>query len=351
MLSTVSPRAERLSNGNGSGSGNCSGNDKNSEIMKKNGNKNNASRSFSLSTHYGTHANAETYDNAYFYAPGAYMEHLVSVLRDRMGLAQQQEQQRSRCILDIGGGTGTFAEALVKDETTNANVVVVEPFLDPGVLSSSYPNDDDGDDDNRNRKNSSGVTFVRASAEDFMIPPTEDCWRTTIVDRHHGGYDQILLKEVVHHFAEEDRVGIFRGMREGFRANRHGSPPNGNAGIVAPSLLIVTRPQTDIDYPLWDEARAVWSKNQPSVEVLEEDLRTAGYTNLERSIEAIECSISLSRWQAMVKSRCWSTFSGFSDEELEAACETIAREAAGVHDQSDDPILRFFDRLILVAAS
>ena len=335
---TISPDAERRSNGIGIGS---------------NGNGNETSRSFALSTHYGVHANADTYDNAYFYEPGAYMEHLVSVVQELLRLKPQQQhpekQQRSRCILDIGGGTGTFAEALVRDEATNADVVVVEPFLDPGVSSSPSHNG------NNNDSGGGGVSFVRASAEDFLAPPTKDCWRTTIVDRRHGGYDQILLKEVVHHFAEEDRVGIFRGIREGLRTNRRsggGTDHHDDEAAVVPSLLIVTRPHEDIDYPLWDEARTVWRRNQPSVESLEEDLRTAGYTVLERSVEPIECSISLSRWQAMIKSRCWSTFSSFTDEELEAACAIIAREArGGDDDRDDDPILRFHDRLILLVAS
>jgi hypothetical protein len=331
-----------------------------------------------VATHYEVHCNAESYDNGYFYEPGAYMENLVALVKDRMQLVrqqqdaaqeehkdganpvfQQQRQRQSRCILDIGGGTGTFAQALMKNDDTSSRVVVVEPFLDPKVVSET-------------QTETPAVSFVKAPAEDFLVPLTKDCWRTQLLpdDLNNnndgsggggGGYDQILLKEVVHHFPEEDRVGIFRGMREGLRTttlvenNTHQSP--------MPSMLIITRPQKDIDYPMWDKAREVWEDNQPGIETIEEDLKSAGYTHLQSSMVPIECSISLSRWQSMVKSRCWSTFSNFTDEELEDACNSIAENvekdprntlSSGGGDgenKEHEPILRFEDRLIFLTAS
>lgn len=332
-----------------------------------------------LSTHYGAHSKAESYDNAYFYEPGAYMERLVTLVGDRLQLKhpkQPQEQEhspkQSRCILDIGGGTGTFAHALMLNDNTDSRVVVVEPFLDqggsisnPGSAASAASDDADG---NFKIETESGilpaVSFVKASAEDFLMPPIEGCWRTQLLDNHHGGYDQVLFKEVVHHFSEQDRVGIFRGVMEGLRKRLENQASNKTNNNKIPSVLIVTRPQTDIDYPLWDAAREVWKENQPSIEALEVDLKQAGYTHLERSVESVACTISLSRWQAMIQSRCWSTFSNFTDDELKAACAVIAEDAArkddnATYDDANDiengeetePILRFEDRLIFLSAS
>ena len=273
-----------------------------------------------LSSHYESHS-AESYDNAYFYEPGAYMEHLVNLVRDRMQFSSGGE----RCILDIGGGTGTFSKELVND--SESKIVVVDPFLEMAET--------DATDDTLE-----AVSFVKESAEDFMLPPTPDNWRFKL-----GGYDQILLKEVVHHFKAEDRVEIFRGMREGLRTNTS----------VEPSMLIITRPKIDIDYPLWDQAYEVWKDNQPAIEELEEDLRTAGYTKLERFVEPIECSITLKRWQAMVQSRCWSTFSNFTDGELQEACTKIAETAKtnpnNTTTAEDEIVLRFEDRLIFLKAT
>lgn len=311
-----------------------------------------------VASHYEVHADAETYDNAYFYEPGAYMENLVTLVKERMQLDQQQQRnQTSRCILDIGGGTGIFAQALMENDATSSRVVVVDPFLVPTVASEI-------------QRETPAVSFVKAPAEDFLIPLTKDCWRTQLLlddvrnknnegDSDGGGYDQLLLKEVVHHFPEKDRVGIFRGMREGLRTtaveNTAAALEEGDRSPM-PSMLIITRPQKDIDYPMWDKAKEIWAVNQPGIEALEEDLKAAGYTHLKRTVVPIECTISLSRWQAMIKSRCWSTFSNFTDEELQDACNIIAADAEKdprntCETNEQEPILRFEDRLIFLAAS
>jgi len=146
----------------------------------------------------------------------------------------------------------------------------------------------------------------------------------------------IIIKEVAHHFADSDRVPIFRGMFEGL------VPSSG-----PPSLLMITRPQKDIDYPLWDEAREVWAKNQPSLHQFVSELQTAGFSEIEHTVEAYPCVIRLERWQSMVKARFWSTFANFSDEELRQACDTIAeKESHRIQDGS----LHFEDRLLFITA-
>ena len=291
-----------------------------------------------LSNHYQVHSKAESYDSAYFYEPGAYMEQLVNVVRDRLQLTRSKQ----RCILDIGGGTGTFAQALMERDDSGSRIVVVEPFLDSSVADAAEVAS------SASRKTLPAVSCIRAPAEDFLVLPTPDNWRAKFIDRHYGGYDQIMIKEVVHHFREEDRVGIFRGMREGLRKNRKASD------TIKPSLLIITRPQIDIDYPMWDQAFQVWKENQPAIEEIEADLQQAGYTKIERFVEPIECVISLSRWQTMVKSRCWSTFSNFTNEELEDACAIIAENARKNSNNINGEggiVLRFEDRLIFLEAS
>ena len=300
--------------------------------------------------HYENFKRADSYERAYFYEPGAYMKHMVDLLWDRLRLESKNSTTtpkgssagaRTRCILDIGGGTGNFAQALMKKQEAgkwsgSSRIVVVDPFLEPTAGGSI-----DG-----------LVSFVKAPAEDFLRAPSlsGDCWRTHRIDREFGGYDQILLKEMVHHLKNEDRVGIFRGMREGL------VPSETRTAASPPSLLIITRPQTEIDYPLWDEARSVWKENQPSIEEIEEELREAGFTNLERTLETYPCSISLKQWQTMVKDRFWSTFSNFSDEELEEACERIAREHTRnskneTNNEEEDTVVHFEDRLFFLTAS
>jgi len=337
------------------------------------------------SSHYEAHSKADSYENAYFTEPGRYMEHLATLAYDKLHLPLAAEEDEDnevgsrdcRCILDIGGGTGNFARALLAKQVTRggrndsafAKIVVVDPFLCPKITNESTESNDNsngnsGSDDLKNiSDNLDLLSFVKAPAEDFLQPPSssnEDCcWRTNTIDREFGGYDQILLKEVVHHFEKKDRVGIFRGMREGLRRRSSSFQKQTTpTTLPPPSLLIITRPNVNIDYPLWDQARAVWKEDQPSIEEIEDELKQAGYTRLERSMEAYPCSISLPRWQAMVKNRFWSTFSKFSDEELEQACKSIAQDydakktpETAEEDNYHDPILQFEDRLIFLTAS
>jgi hypothetical protein len=317
------------------------------------------------SSHYGSHS-AESYEEAYFYEPGAYMRHLVDLTTSRLQLATTTTTNRTttttkRVLLDVGGGTGNFARMLVQatdggDE--ELQVVVVDPFLDPSGetsdTSAGAADDDDGTGGaaggghthGGRPRDRSGVSYVRAPAEAFLEPAAvvvvvDDDWRR--------GYHQVLMKEVVHHLDGRDRVGILRGMRRGMADL---VPPVGAVDTRAvpapPSLLIITRPDVDIDYPLWDAARRVWRDGQPSVEVLRADLEEAGYRDVTHTVEAYPCSIPLVRWQAMVRNRFWSTFSHFSDEELDVACTVIADEYR--HRIDEDGNLHFEDRLVFLSA-
>ena len=297
-------------------------------------------RSMNSKSHYEAHT-AESYENAFFYEEGDYSKYLCDLVVNRLCLKDMNFSGRT--LLDIGGGTGNFTRSITREfdesvgeETDKMTSIVVDPFLPE---SSSSPNKDDI------------LHFVKASAEEFMkelhpnAASSDQWWRQN--------YHQILMKEVVHHFEESDRIRIFRGMLEGFS-----SAPlvNKNNGETAPSLLIITRPQRDIDYPLWDAARDVWAKNQPHVDDLVNDLKVAGFQNVSHTVEGYPCAIALKRWQAMVKARFWSTFANFTDAELDEACENIAAEALGnskgvVGSRGrEEGILHFEDRLVFISA-
>ena len=322
-------------------------------------------------------------------------------------------------LLDIGGGTGNFAQALIdkhqqqdqqredhqhqlQQQTQvfpqNVHVRVIDPFLEP-TTSRSSTSSSSSSSTSTSSSPSPPISFIKAKAEDFMIPIDDDS-NDDSVDindttstlsssslwwRKKNSYHQILLKEVVHHFRAEDRVAIFRGMYDGCSIV---SPPEKNessllldTGMITknktttnnnnsvsnndgygqqqqqqqhqspprrlPSVLIITRPQIDIDYPLWDEARGVWKNNQPSVEEIEDDLRAAGFRHTSSTIHSYPCSIALTRWQEMVRTRFWSTFSHFDDDELEYnAMTVIPKEYKNCIDE--DGNLHFEDRLVFI---
>lgn len=260
----------------------------------------------STAKHYESHS-PESYEDAYFYSPGLYMEHLVNLVSKSMKL---DSIDRARHLIDLGGGTGNFAKELTK-KNLNLNITVVEPYLEE--TSSLVPDE--------------RVAFVKEPAEAFLRQPGPgDGWRK--------GIDQILCKELVHHFDGDIRSSLFRGMHDNLAPSRD-----------RPSLLIITRP-LEVDYPLWDEARRVWRENQPGSDSIMDDLGRAGFVDVEERMEPFGCKISLRKWQGMVRRRFWSTFSKFSDEELEDGCRAIESERPP--DQNGE--VHFEDRLLFITA-
>lgn len=239
------------------------------------------------------------------------MDYLSKLVRDRLGLAEATKRR----LLDIGGGTGNFTKLIVQD-SPQVEAVVVDPFLEET---------DDGN-------SGDAVKFVKASAESLAQPAVaEEWWKRD--------YHQVLMKEVVHHLeSSEDRVAVFEGIVRDVSSSSDG-----------PGVLIITRPQVEIDYPLWAEARQVWADNQPSATELESELKQAGFTNVSNTIEAYPCDIELERWLSMVRGRFWSTFSNFSDEELEEACDRMRKDEADRVDEKG--VIRFEDRLVFISAS
>lgn len=246
-----------------------------------------------------------------------------------------------RILLDVGGGTGNFTRAVIENATIPVHGIVIDPFLINDDVAQNP--DPPGSDQNDPAK----LSFVKQSAQIFVdssnISPEDMWWRK--------GYHHVLMKEVVHHIP--DRVPIFRGIRHGLddAANMPCSNSNSTSEII-PSLLIITRPQHDIDYPLWDAARAIWAQHEPSLEELVSELQEAGFTNIQHTLEAYPCAIPLHRWLSMVLARFWSTFSYFTDEQLEEGCASITRNYQHPlnPEGNDDGIIHFEDRLIFITA-
>uniref|UniRef100_A0A7S0AF73 O-methyltransferase domain-containing protein n=1 Tax=Minutocellus polymorphus TaxID=265543 RepID=A0A7S0AF73_9STRA len=278
------------------------------------------------SGHYESHT-ADSYESAYFYSPGEYTYYLRDMVKQVLHLQSSSSLPSSsstirRRLIDIGGGTGNFTRMILED-VPNIEGVVIDPFLEAGGSDT--------------RSTGGDMQFVKASAEDFAETASSsnggEWWK--------GGYHYILMKEVVHHFPYDARSDIFRGLRSGLATTNQESN-------VGPSLLIVTRPQIDIDYPLWPAARQVWTANQPSASDIESDLAIAGFQDVQSKIQTYPASIKLDRWLDMVQSRFWSTFANFSDGELEAACDLIQEEAKSKTD--GDGVVHFEDRLVFITA-
>jgi SAM-dependent methyltransferase len=282
-------------------------------------------------SHYENHS-ISSYESAYFYSEGEYTEYLSRIVTRRLGL----EPTSCRRILDVGGGTGNFTRMLLR-KSPEVEAIVIDPFL----LEINQSDVDGNRDSTISNSNSSSasppvvtnrVKFVKASAEIFLDPPTEDTlwWRQD--------YHQVLMKEVIHHIDSSNRIGVFSGIL----GDLPEKPSND------PGLLIVTRPSEDIDYPIWAEAKDVWAQNQPSLKQLQYELEQAGFSYISNTIEGYPCEIKFERWVSMIKNRFWSTFSHFSNQELDDACEQLRRDES--HRIDENGIIRFEDRLLFISA-
>jgi len=310
-----------------------------------------------ISNHYESHTST-SYESAFFYSEGDYTQWLCNLVRDRFNIHEETDGnnqlssccnchkaddqsliRKKRVLLDVGGGTGNFTSMVIQGVDA-MNAVVVDPFLPATTLSSASGSDDV--DDEQQKK----LQFVKAAAEEF-IPHTNDEHTDNPTDENvvpwwKTDYNHILLKEVVHHFDSKERVGIFTGLRNGMlSSDEEGKEDN------SPSLLIVTRPQIDIDYPMWPAAKKVWAANQPSADDIEADLHSAGFTDIKRDIKSYPCEIKLKTWLGMVRNRFWSTFSRFTNEEIEAGCDIIAKEAK----PDEEGKIKFEERLLFITAN
>lgn len=265
-------------------------------------------------SHYESHKDGDSYEDAYFYQSGSeYMQWLVKHSREKLGL--EDENTTERRILDVGGGTGNFTKALIEGMSSWCKGIVLDPYLTRDAMAK--PNQP------------VGLSFVPAPAEILMTPAREgETWRT-------GGYHQVMFKEVIHHL--KDRVKLYQGLAENL------IPLEGK-----PSILLITRPQTDLDYPFWPAAREVWAKQEPSLAELTSELKEAGFVNISHEIHAYPCHLPWKQWIEMVQTRCWSTFGAFNDDEIEAACKALDEMYKDRIDE--DGSITFEDRLIFLTA-
>lgn len=300
-----------------------------------------------LSGHYTSHSSS-SYEASFFYSPSVFTKFVRDHVTHTFGLhtttlakGAVAEHAEEFVLLDVGGGTGNFTQMLLKEDpgdehgsgkVLNKRGIVLEPFLEKSDVIDAPM-----------------LEFIRMGAEvlkEDVGDSIELSWRRR--------YNACLMKEVVHHFDAKDRVGIFRGICDDLKRNKSASAYN--KMTVAPDLLIITRPQRDIDYPFysWEQVREVWAENQPAVEDIEDDLVRAGFGNVRHTMVPFECSCSINQWVGMVKGRLWSTFSHFSDDELEEACQLILREFLNAKEgrkdtATDDDIVTFEERLLFVS--
>lgn len=244
-----------------------------------------------------------TYHKAWFYEKDTPYERW---LLDRVVEASiTPVLDRDSCKLaDVGGGTGRFTDLVRRKLQLAPAAVCVDQS--PAMLKEA------GDIDGIEAICEDAVHFAQSSSPNH--------------------YGMLLLKEVVHHFRQEDLLTLFQGFHRGLTP---GSP-----------CVILTRPKTEIDYPFPEAANKVWSEEQPGAEVFAQAMTVAGFEEVAIKVHGYPVEISLNDWTAMIKDRMWSTFSEahFSSEQLVQGIEEIKTRFPG----DEKGMLKFEERIVLI---
>jgi len=219
---------------------------------------------------------AATYDENWAYSP-AFVDWMTGCIQRRLRITEGD------LVADIGCGTGLYARRLARYA---AAVVCAEPSA---PMLAQVPADDT-------------LIPVAASAEDLAAGR---------VGLPQGGYDAILLKEVLHHVADPATVisGLARLLRPGGR------------------MLVVMLP-TQISYPLFTAALELFTARQPDPAVIAGNMHTAGlYSAL--TYESFPLTFLTKRYLQMVRNRYMSLLSYFDDAQLEAGVAEIRQANPG----------------------
>lgn len=112
-------------------------------------------------------------------------------------------------------------------------------------------------------------------------------------------------------------------------------------------MLWYARPRDSSHYPFFAGAHASWASAQLHHDVYTSALTTAGFSAVRVETADYPVSMPAHRWFAMIRSRFWSNFAGFSDAELEAGVQEV-RAALGVED--GETTITFPDRILFIIA-
>ena len=120
-------------------------------------------------------------------------------------------------------------------------------------------------------------------------------------------YDKCLLKEVIHHFSENEIYQIYQGIY--------------NQLTEDGTALTITRNQ-ETEYPFFLEAIEKWQQIQPPLELFIKAQEISGF---EVTLEEVSYRMYVSKkdWVNMLRNRFWSHLSEIEDDRLDKGITEI----------------------------
>jgi ubiquinone/menaquinone biosynthesis C-methylase UbiE len=195
-------------------------------------------------------------------------------------------------LVDLGGGTGAFTMLLGEPE----QLLLVEPSSE--MLKKASPK----------------LRSINADAAGMCS--------------HGVKADCILVKEAIHHF-EGCLPNTLRGLKECLL-------PGGR-------ILVVTRPHVP-EYPFFSGALDAWKAGQSPVEVYTDAFREAGFSTVDVFEERLPLRVEANQWFDMIRSKWWSCFAQFSDDELDHGINDLK---ANLDTNSNETAIFDFDEVEL----
>ena len=238
----------------------------------------------------------DVYNSTPFETDEAYKQWVQQVTLDQLQMTAEHS------LADVGGGSGEFSGAL-RRQMAFKKLLIVEPSAE--MLEAAHRN---------------------LQVDSAIIKTAEEWGADTTGDK----LDRIMIKHAVHHVPK---------MHEAFsllRANKLARDGR---------LLIVTREKFDHDFPFFDAAKEVYSKNSAGLDVITDALKAVGFGNVKVHKEAYMLTVSLDTWCRIVRGRFWSNLSPFTEEEMDAGIAEIRSKYAGQEE------IKFEDRNIWIEAS
>ena len=234
---------------------------------------------------------AEHYDPSFLGADHARWErdHIISHLR---------LQQTDR-VLDLGAGTGAFASQLYQKAGLSNPVIAIEPSQPMLDQAKTVP----------------GLIPYCTDALSFVI-------NTDI------RYDKVLMKGMIHHVPKKNLPVLYRAIYHQL--------------LLGGIALTMTRPHV-VPYPFFEAAHKVWSDHQPPFNEFGEEMERAGFLV---SCHAYDYPVAIEKmqWFSFIRNRYWSTFSYFSNEEIEEGIQEIETQ------YPEEDVLSFTDTILLLEA-
>ena len=204
--------------------------------------------------------------NIFYEADTKYQKNILDNIRKYLNLGTESK------LASVGCGNGSTESALVKICNLKEKVLVVD-------------------------SNEKMLAYTKKNS--YLRPTLMDGLKFVKDPNFH--YDKCLLKEVIHHFSENEIYEVYQGIY--------------NQLAEDGTVLTITRNQ-ETEYPFFLEAIEKWQQIQPPIELFIKAQEISGF---EVTLEEIIYRMYVSKkdWIDMLRNRFWSHLSEFEDDLLD----------------------------------